>query len=114
MIKKKELIVVSVLIFLSVIGIVGFRCVSKFKNDDLCVVATQNDRIILEVPLSEDYERKIISSEGENVLVIKNHKASIISADCLNQICVHSPQICQIGETICCLPHHLIIEIKNK
>lgn len=53
------------------------------------------------------------SSKGqENVIVIKNGKVSVTSADCPDQICVKQGAISEKGETIVCLPHKLVIEIQ--
>lgn len=46
--------------------------------------------------------------------MIENGYASVSESDCPNQICVNSKAISSVGETIACLPHHLIIEIVQK
>lgn len=61
-------------------------------------------------PLSENIQTDILSN-GINHLVIKNGEAYISSADCKTLVCVKSGAIKNVGETIVCLPHNLIIEI---
>lgn len=62
-------------------------------------------------PLSEDTEVRIGSELGENILVIKDGKAYVSSADCPDGICVSHYPISREGETIVCLPHRLVIRI---
>ena len=59
-------------------------------------------------PLHED--RRIELEEG-NVFVIRDGQVSMESADCPDQICVHSKAIGQEGGSIVCLPHQVILRI---
>lgn len=47
-----------------------------------------------------------------NKVKIKGDKVAIIDANCQDQICVRRGWISQPGQTIVCLPHKLLIEIK--
>lgn len=75
--------------------------------------------------LDKDMEYKIVAAsdrEGQsvdldefeeyNILVIKDGKAYISEADCHEQICVKHNAISKTGETIVCLPHSLVIEVR--
>lgn len=48
-----------------------------------------------------------------NQLVIQDGTASIVEANCQNQVCVHSKAISHTGETITCLPHKIQITIEG-
>lgn len=48
-----------------------------------------------------------------NVIQIEDGKVKMIEADCPDQICVKHHPIQYNGETIVCLPHHLVVEIKS-
>ena len=64
--------------------------------------------------LSEDREVVITTGENQehrNVLVIRDHQASIREADCPDSICVKTRAASRVGETIVCLPHKLVVEI---
>lgn len=50
---------------------------------------------------------------GKNVVEIKDGKVSVIDADCNNRACVKSKAISKKGEQIVCLPHKLIVVIKD-
>ena len=47
-----------------------------------------------------------------NKVEIKGEKIAMVAANCQDQICVHSGWISKAGQTIVCLPHKLLIEIK--
>lgn len=72
------------------------------------VTVKKNNEILYELPLNKD---KTVDLKG-NILVIKGDKAFIESANCKNQICVNHKPISKKGETIVCLPHKVLVEIK--
>ena len=76
--------------------------------EDLERPIKKNNEILYELPLNKD---KTVDLKG-NILVIKDGKAFIESADCKNQICVNHKPISKTGETIVCLPHKVLVEIK--
>ena len=65
-------------------------------------------------PLNEDLEKKIITVNGENVILIKDGKVSVKSADCPDRICVKHRFISKNGETIVCLPHKIVVEVSDE
>lgn len=81
------------------------------KSSGLMLRVSQNGEVIRTLPLSQDHTETITSDLGSNTIVIKDRSARVESADCDNQVCVHSPAIQSPGETIACLPHRLILEI---
>ena len=50
---------------------------------------------------------------GENIVKIENNTVAVESADCADKICVRSEKIKDSGEVIACLPHRLLIEVKE-
>lgn len=59
-------------------------------------------------PLNED--RVIRISDG-NTCEIKDGRVRMISADCPDKLCVHSREISSKGESIVCLPNHVVLRI---
>ncbi|MFC6170552.1 NusG domain II-containing protein [Loigolactobacillus jiayinensis] len=47
-----------------------------------------------------------------NEVEIKDNKIAIVDANCQDQVCVRRGWISKPGQTIVCLPHKLLIEIK--
>ena len=75
------------------------------------VIISEDGEVIGSFALDTDTEQLIQSEAGCNYLKIAAGKASIVQADCPDQICVHQPSISHIGETIICLPHKLVVEV---
>jgi len=83
------------------------------EKEGAYVQVTVDGEVYGEYPL---YEEKRVRLEyegwkGFNELVIENGKASVVSADCPDKICVRQKAISRTGESIVCLPHKLVITI---
>ena len=50
---------------------------------------------------------------GYNLVEIGDERVRVIEADCPDKIDVKQVYISRIGETIVCLPNHLVVEIKG-
>ncbi|MDD4508099.1 MAG: NusG domain II-containing protein [Eubacteriaceae bacterium] len=98
----------------AVLAILIFFIYNKTQQYNLEVRVSQNGQIIRTLSLNQNYKETIRCSEGYNTIMIENGYASVSESDCPNQICVNSKAISSVGETIACLPHHLIIEIVQK
>jgi hypothetical protein len=110
--KKNDLILISVIIFIAIIILLIFNFInSDIPQDSLTVRITSMGELYREVPLSEDTTIKIETEDGYNIIVINDFSVSVTEADCKNQICVNTAPATNIGDTIVCLPHELIIEI---
>jgi hypothetical protein len=59
--------------------------------------------------LAEDQVVEI--NQGSNVLEIQDGEASMIEADCPDQLCVHQRAISKKNESIICLPHKIVVEV---
>ena len=51
--------------------------------------------------------------DDENKVQIKNYEVYMIEATCPVKLCIKQGHIEKKGATIVCLPHHLVIEIKE-
>ena len=49
---------------------------------------------------------------GTNKVLVKDGKVWVQESNCPDQICVHMAPIEKAGETIICLPHEFLVEIK--
>lgn len=110
-IKRKEIIYIAVIALFSILGIFVYKQWNQ-SAQRLYVVVTAQGKEVVNTPLDTDFTQTIITDEGTNTLVVTDGHAHMESADCANQVCVHSAAIDSPGETIACLPHHLIVEIK--
>lgn len=64
-------------------------------------------------PLSGDTVELIDSGRGVNTLIISDGSARITEADCPDKVCVRRGEARYDGETIVCLPHRLVVEIRG-
>lgn len=64
-------------------------------------------------PLGEDTTAEITTPYGTNVLVVQNGKAYISEADCPDKLCVHFAAISKDAQSIICLPHKLVVEVRS-
>lgn len=108
---KADLILILAAVSVAVSGIVLFQF---FGEKGETVVVTDNGVAVAEYPLSKDLETVIKSENGgENVLVIKNGEAEIISASCPDKICCEHRPVKREGESIICLPNKIVVSVEN-
>lgn len=106
---KREIIIVAsvliaLLLFVMIMGMVGG------KADSVRVIV--NGSIVKELKLSEDSEYMYTDESGfENLIVIKDGKIFVESANCRDGLCVHQGKKDKAGQSIVCLPHHMVIEL---
>jgi len=55
----------------------------------------------------------IKTKHGNNTILVKDGTIKVIDADCNDSLCVKQGLASKVGESIICLPHELIIEIKG-
>lgn len=91
----------------------SFQFLRRQERSSLAVV-TQDGEQLGSYILSVDKELTFTDARGgRNVLQIKNGKACMSEADCPDKLCMRQKGISRTGESIICLPHRLVIEIKN-
>lgn len=108
--KKCDIILIFVLLIAAFIIFILIR-VSAHPGS---VAAVYEDGVKTgEYSLSEDGYYTIETASGENVLVVEDGSARMISADCPDKLCVNMGAIKNQGENIICLPHKLVIQIEG-
>ena len=75
-------------------------------------VVTVDGREVGRYPLSEDVT-VTIGEADYNVLQIADGQAAVTEANCGDHTCVRTGAVSRAGETIVCLPHRLIVEIRG-
>ena len=83
------------------------------EGEDKYVLVTVDGGVYGEFPLSEDTVVSVDESLGHNTIVISRGQVCISEADCPDRYCVKHSAVSKIGETIICLPHKLVVEIKS-
>ncbi len=108
-VKNDIIFISSLLIVVLIFGLVLY--LSQTKGDT--VVVTVDGTLFGEYPIDEDAQIEIKSQSGENLLVIKDKTADVISASCPDGICVHHRPIQNGGESIICLPNKVVVEVRT-
>lgn len=101
-----------VIFIIAAIAVLIFAMGFIFSGYGKTVTVTVNSETVAELPLNKNAEIPLDTDYGKNTIVIKNGKCYISFADCRDNICVKHSSISKKGESIVCLPHRLIAEVK--
>lgn len=110
MVKKGDIILSVGCIFAAVLLLV---LAFIFKADGKTAVITVDSEVFGQYKLSDEQDIVIKTEHGENMVQISNGKITVTSANCPDHYCVDHVAIDSVGETIVCLPHRVVIEIKE-
>ncbi|WP_093670579.1 NusG domain II-containing protein [Sporolactobacillus nakayamae] len=121
MIKRWDIIIVALLILISFLPFAIFSAVqAKTTTSDVknrVATVTLDNKQIRKIKLTGNtrtFQFTVHSGDGdENVIEVRKNQIRIKSANCPDQNCVLVGYISKPGETIVCLPHHLVIEVKS-
>ncbi len=116
MIKKWDIIVIASLILLSFLPQLIFGVILGKHYDETYAEITIDGSLYKKIPLSAHGgtdEFVIDTKNGTNTVRVVDQTIQVMDADCKDQICVRQGAISKPGETIVCLPHKLLIEIKS-
>ena len=99
----------------------GILCVNYRKNSvktDIAkakVLMSVDGKVEQEIDLSKDGDYAILNDNGDfNTINITQGVVRMKEANCPDKLCIHQGKISKNGETIVCLPHGLIVEIKSE
>lgn len=107
--RKNDLILIIALL---VVSLLAYLVINFFiKKDGNYVIVTVDGQEVYKLDLNKEQEVTIHGTNGDDVLVISNGKASMVEASCPDQLCVHQKSISKNGETIVCLPNKIVVEV---
>lgn len=109
--KKKDIILIAAVL---VIALASFAAIKMTQKDGKQVVVTVDGKEVYQASINKDQTYKIPEENGTNIMQIKDGKVTMKKADCKDQICADHKPIEKSGETIVCLPHKVVIEIKSE
>lgn len=84
----------------------GAKAVVLWDGEILSVISLEDE-------LYGDDSLRIETTDGYNILEVKNGAASITCADCPDGLCVKQKAISKQGESLICLPHKLVIVVDD-
>ena len=109
--KKKDIILIAAVLVIALISLAAIKMIQKDGKE---VVVTVNGEEVYKTSIHKDQVYKIPEKNGTNIMQIKDGKVTMKKADCPDQICADHKAIEKSGETIVCLPHKVVIEIKSE
>lgn len=109
--KRNDLILVGIVLLVSLVLLIGVHFIQKQQGDR--VIIKLDGKVYGQYPLTEDKTITIQTSHGMNQVEIKQNKVSIRQADCPDQVCVRHRPIDSPYQSIICLPHKLVVEVKK-
>lgn len=110
--KKSDLIIIGGLIVLSLIGAAFYFFASgkKAAKAEILVDA----KLVQTVDLSKNQTFTVTGVDGgTNLVVVSDGKIAVTDADCPDKICVNTGAISKPGQTIVCMPHRVVVQIKG-
>ncbi|MGN0435143.1 MAG: NusG domain II-containing protein [Wujia sp.] len=105
---KNDIILFLVVLILALIVLVIFHWT---KAPGYQVRLTVDGRELVVLAMDKNQEYVVDNDYGKNVVIIENNRVYVREADCPDKICVDYKPIDEVGETIICLPHRLVIEV---
>lgn len=116
MFKKWDIVIIIILLIVSFIPELIFGVILGKSYNNTYAQITMDGKLYKRIPLSDhrgQENMKIKTNSGYNILVVKDNSIAIIDGDCKDKICIKSGYIKNPGESLICLPHKLMIEIKG-
>ena len=103
-----DVLIISFVIVLSIVLVISFLSTDRGVK----AIVTVDGKTIGSYFLSDNLTKEIKTDYGCNTVVISNKECFVVDANCRDGICVNRGKISKIGESIVCLPHKMIVEIK--
>ena len=101
------IVIILVVIFSLVIILTSFFSATGNK-----VLISVDEKVIAEHSLYTNIKKEVKTKYGVNTVEILNGECFVSDSDCRDAICINRGKINKVGESIVCLPHKLIVEIK--
>lgn len=104
-----DFIVVAVILAVCITSVI---LSAFYKNSGSRAVISVDNEVVLELPLNEDTIKTVETRYGINTVCIENGVCYVSDADCKDKICKNHSAIKNKGESIVCLPHKFIAEVR--
>ena len=118
MIKRGDVIVVLLLMLGSFLPLGIFSYVqATADHSNMQVVVQANGEIVHVFDLVDDGKTETFHFEDDhghsNTIVRTGMTVSMTEATCTDQVCVRMSDVALVGDTILCLPHKLLVEVRS-
>lgn len=116
-IKKWDIIIISLFVLISFIPAAVFALQERRETSGLYAEIKVQGEVFQTVKLTGHTGREEIRIEtelGVNIVEVVDEKIGMYEADCPDQICYSPEFVSKPGETIVCLPHRVVVEVKGE
>lgn len=103
------LLIVGILI----LAIAGLFVWKKQEKTGAYVDIMIDGKSVKTLSLDQDASYEVKQQVGVNTVVVQGGSVTVQNADCPDKICEKHRAVNRTGETIICLPHKLVVEIKD-
>ena len=110
---KKHIADICLISIFLILGIGLLFCIISRKHQGNQVLVLVNGTCVKTFWQEEEVTYQIQSEQGENMLRISEGKVWLSEADCPDKICVNMGKIQYPGQSIICLPHKVVVEIRE-
>lgn len=114
--KKGDMVIIVIVIILSFTPYGAFYLVNGKDYDKTMAEIKVDGEIYKTINLSENKGKQrftIKNHHGENLITVEDNKIKMEDADCPDKVCIKPGFIYKPGQTLVCLPHKVVIEIKG-
>jgi hypothetical protein len=71
----------------------------------------QENKLLTEADLKKNATLPVL--DGKMMIEIRQGRVRVLSSNCPQHICMHTGWIQYAGQTIVCVPNHILIEVKS-
>lgn len=117
MLKKGDIILVLILLFVVAAGFAGQKIYKSLnKGEHRIAVIKQGDKVIKKIDLETVAEPQKIEIGGEylDIILVEKGRISFYEADCPDLVCVKSGWLTEKGDMAVCLPNRVSIKIEGE
>lgn len=119
MMKPGDIVILLFLVVLSFLPVIIFSYANASSEADyLSAVVSADGEVVHTFELRDDGVKEVYvysDKHGhENTIVREGTKVYMSEASCTDQLCVRQGEIKNVGETIVCLPHRLLVEVNTE
>lgn len=110
MISRADILLIVGILILAIAGLFVWK---KLQKPGTYVDIMIDGTSVKTLQIDEDASYEVKQDAGVNTVVVQGGSVTVQNADCPDKICEKHRAISQTGETIICLPHKLVVEIKE-
>mgnify|MGYP001360782972 CR=1 FL=1 len=118
MMKRWDWFIIGALIVLSFVPvwIFGIARAGEADKGGFIAIVSVDHQEVKRIRLDHAADQTFTVEDGDggyNTIEVQHGKIRVKGANCSDQVCVRTGFISEPGETIVCLPHKVVIEIKG-